>query len=362
MEELLAVLGVEAGAFHRSVEEDLAKITGGKAQKHTIVPLQRGASIRGYARVHLEGADPSSLVVMIMKDPDPAKGVEEVMESGAVKELPFVNVQKHLEACGTPVPKIYHYNEERGLLYLEDCGDLHLRWAAEDGEEEKQRWFGAAVDELVKIQVDGTGRESKDFIGFMARFDRRLLRWELDHFMEYAVKNRMDGKLEPPHQDTINRSFDSMVQELRSSPYALQHRDYHMDNLLIHDGRIRVIDFQDALMGPLPYDLACFLYDRDTGALLGKELIERLVERYMDGYEERGGVLDRGAFRRTLDLCVLHRMLKVVGRFHFIDQVKKRPEYLRFIPFMLPVIREHLEKDGQRKALLDVLSICLPEL
>jgi len=158
-------------------------------------------------------------------------------------------------------------------------------------------------------------------------------------------------------------SFERITDALRAGPYALQHRDYQLDNLLIKDGRIRVIDFQDALMGPLAYDLACLLYDRDTSALLGPELIEHVVDYYPKAYEERSGKrLDRKEYRRCFELCVIHRMLKVIGRFHFIDQVKKRPEYLPFNRFMLPVIVDYLGRAPETRDLLEVVVRRLPEI
>jgi hypothetical protein len=365
MEQLCRRLGIDQKELTRSVENDLAKISGWPADGFQLREIPGGASVRGYCRIELgPKAETRSLALMILSDPDPAKGVEEVMAAGLIRELPFENVQRHLKSCGVAVPEIYYYNRERGLIYMEDLGPVHLRQVAEgNGADQRRLGFEAAINELVKIQVDATRKPSPDFLGFLVRFDRGLLRWEFDHFTEYAIQKRFPGRLTAQDEARIGARFEAMTEELASGLYTLQHRDYHMDNLLIKDGRVRVIDFQDALMGPLPYDLACLLYDRDTSAVLGRELIEHLVRFYAEAYEARSGEpLPRARFQRQFELCVIHRMLKVVGRFHFIDQVKKRPEYLRFNRFMLPVIAEYLGRDDQGRELLSIFNRYLPEL
>lgn len=364
METLVRRLGIDQAALEREIARDLERMRG-KGAAFTLTEIPGGASNRGYCRVQFQnGAAPGSLVLMVLSDPDPAKGVEEVMATGVIKELPFINVHRHLEACGVAVPEIYHYNSARGLIYLEDLGDVALRNVVESADAAGRREaFEIAARELVKIQVDGTRRPSSDFLGFLVKFDRKLLMWELDHFTEFAIKNRFPGAPLPADDRRITEIFSAMSDELLAGPYALQHRDYHMDNLLWRDGRLRVIDFQDALMGPLAYDLACLLYDRDTSAVLGKPLIEHLVNFYADEYEARSGEpLDRKIYRRNFELCVIHRMLKVVGRFHFIDQVKKRPEYLRFNPYMLPAIADYLGREPMGAELLGIIAKYLPEL
>ena len=365
MKELLQRLGIKESDFFAAVEADLGTITGTAGARHEMAAIPGGASIRGYARVRLPGSGPlPSLVLMVLSDPDPAKGVEEVMAAGLIKELPFINVHRHLRAAGVAVPEIYHYNRNCGLIYLEDLGSVHLRQHIEPGSpERKQEGFEAAIRELCKVQVDANNLKSTDFLGFLVKFDHDLLMWELNHFTEYAIDKRFPGALRPADASAISAHFEAITAELLAGPYALQHRDYHMDNLLVPAGRVRVIDFQDAFMGPLAYDLACLLYDRDTSTILGPDLIARLVDYYADEYEKRSGqALDRRAYRRGFELCVIHRMLKVVGRFHFIDQVKKRPEFLPFIPHMLPPIADYLGRDGSGRALLDVICRYLPEL
>ena len=362
MKNLCARFGINPDELEKTVARDLGSIPRAAGKAFAIAAIPGGASNRGYCRITFEGAN-DGMVLMVLSDPDPAKGVEEVMATGAIKELPFVNVHRHLAAAGVPVPEIYSYNRERGLLYLQDCGNVHLRDLAEADPDSRRFGFETAIRELVKIQVDATRLPSDNFLGFLVRFDRKLLRWELDHFTEFALSARFPRALTAADQKGIAEIFEELTDEILAGPYALQHRDYHMDNLLWRHHRLWVIDFQDALMGPLAYDLACLLYDRDTSFILGPDLIRHLVAFYGDRLEERSGrPLDRAALQRNLELCVIHRLLKVVGRFHFIDQVKKRPEYLRFIPYMLPALADYLSRGPRERELLRLVAKYLPEV
>lgn len=362
MKELCARFNINESDLMTAIGGDLDRIPFAAGRKFDIKPIPGGASNRGYCRIRLEGED-RGIVLMVLSDPDPAKGVEEVMAAGIITELPFVNVHRHLAASSVPVPEIYHYNKERGLLYNQDCGTIHLRNLLESGRDIGRMGFEAAIAELVKVQLDASQRPADNFLGFKVNFDRKLLRWELDHFTEFAIQKRFPGQPSPAHLDRIGQIFEAICDEILAGPYALQHRDYMLDNLMWKDGRIWVIDFQDALMGPLAYDLACLLYDRDTSMLLGRELIQHLVDHYGDCYEARSGQkLDRAVLQRSFELCVIHRMLKVVGRFHFIDIVKKRPEYLRFIPYMLPAIVEYLGRSERDRELLEIIAGYLPEI
>jgi len=351
-----------------AVAADLREIPQADAETYRVIPITGGASNRGYCRIVFSPDGDrglKSLILMVLADPDPHKGIEEVASyADQIQELPFVNVQKHLAAAGVAVPELYYYNREHGLLYLEDFGDVLLRNVVQDQPEAEQRkWMEAAIDELVKLQIAGTRRPNPRFLGFVMRFDHELLFWELNHFTDYAIRDRFPGALIPEDENTINRSFENITRRLLESPYWLQHRDWHMDNLMIRDGQIKVIDFQDALMGPFTYDLACLLYDRDTSAILGDKLIERLVAYYADRFQSAsGGALDLKRYRETFDLCVLHRMFKVVGRFHYIHSVKKRPEFLVFLPPMHRALREYLSSHQELSELHHIIAKYVKEL
>jgi aminoglycoside/choline kinase family phosphotransferase len=368
MKSFCEKLGVDYVRISAEVARDLQELKGRSAD-FSVTPITRGASNRGYCRILVsgygEGLIPASLILMVLSDPDPHKGIEEVTRlAGEIQELPFINVLKHFRACGVAVPELYHYNQDAGLLYLEDFGRVMLRDAVRDRPDEvKRHYFKAAIDELVKLQVRGTGHDNPGFLGFKIKFDRDLLFWELNHFTDYAVRDRIPGMPFPEDEMLIERYFNQLADMLIAAPYILCHRDYQIDNLLVQDEAIKVIDFQDALMGPRAYDLACLLYDRDTAFILGDELIEGLIAWYADRYEAASGEsLDREKFRKNFDLCVLHRAFKVVGRFYYIHSVKKRDEFLDWIPPMYQVLRTYLKRCPEMADLQGILAKYLPEL
>jgi aminoglycoside/choline kinase family phosphotransferase len=148
---------------------------------------------------------------------------------------------------------------------------------------------------------------------------------------------------------------------MAAQPTVLTHRDYHSRNLMVDGGRLGVIDFQDALMGPAGYDLASLL--RDAYIALDESLIDELIAEYLDRMEQAGaGRGDRSAFRRLFDFISIQRNLKAAGRFVYIDRVKKNPKFLADIPRVLGYVRRNLAKYPELSTLRKHLVPYVPEL
>jgi aminoglycoside/choline kinase family phosphotransferase len=109
----------------------------------------------------------------------------------------------------------------------------------------------------------------------------------------------------------------------------------------VQDGRLRIIDFQDALLGPDAYDLAALLTDRTTGTIVGAALEAELIERFCRG-RDAAGLPGGGDFAGRYRACALHRALKVIGRFHFLELVLGKPGYLAYLPSVYAVARRML--------------------
>jgi len=357
-------LEIEPRSISPALTKDLAGLGFGPGFK--IIGLPGGASNRGYLRVKFNaGARPPSLVVMVLREPDFKQGVEEVLEDGfEITELPFLSVLKHFQAAGVGVPGLKHYNQARGLIYIEDLGDKLLRHAIlESGPKARLLWLKKAVDELVLLQLGAGSIPDDKFIGYRARFSRKLLRWELEHFREWAIEKRPVAQLNQKEAQMLDRAFSQIEDEMFGAPCILSHRDYHIDNLMVVRGKIRVIDFQDAFLAAYPYDLACLLYDRDSSQILGEKLIAQTISYYFDRLAQKGyRPLDFKAYRRLFDLCVLHRAFKVVGRFYYLAVFKHKPEYLDFMPMEYEVLGKYLSRFKELVALKKVLQNHLPEL
>jgi len=310
----------------------------------TVAPLAGDASNRRYFRVQLAGGPPRSLVLMQLAEPEAFKQSEEAVSGASVSitELPFINILNHLAKADVAVPTLYYYDQAAGLLYLEDFGDVLLTQACVNASRSDiTTLYRDAIDMLVRIHQKATSPVNQACLAFHRRFDVPLLMWEFDHFLEYGVVARLGKPMRADDEQPVRAEFQRIAELLAAQPRVFTHRDYHSRNLMVDDGRLGVLDFQDALMGPATYDLASLL--RDAYIALEESLIDELVQYYLDRMAEQGAVwADRAAFRRLFDLTSIQRNLKAAGRFVYIDQVKKNPKFLSDIPRVLGYVRRNL--------------------
>ena len=334
------------------------------------VPLAGDASNRRYYRLHVKEAPVSSLILMQLADPEGFKLSEEAV-SGAgseIAELPFINILKHLKAHGASVPDLYFYDEAAGLLYLEDFGDITLAQACKGAPlQVVERWYSQAIDQLVHLHVGVSQPSASACMAFTRSFDVPLYLWEFDHFLEYGIVTRQGRPMCAEDCIPVREEFQKIAEWLTSQPQVFTHRDYHSRNLMVNGERLGIIDFQDALMGPVTYDLASLL--RDSYIALDEVFIDRLIARYVEGMcqnlslPQQTAMLfhDPEAFRRLFDFTSIQRNLKAAGRFVYIDQVKGNPNFLASIPQTLKNVRANLNKYPQLNRLLTHLSPYIPE-
>jgi aminoglycoside/choline kinase family phosphotransferase len=295
-----------------ALEPALREVWGELPADATLERLPGQLSTRSYYRVKSALRTPESLVVMRLAEADTA--------TLAGKELPFVSVQRQLAALSIRVPAIYADHSARGLVVLEDLGDETFE--ARLARTPRVGWselYGRAIDLLADLH-ERTGARG-DGIAYTRAFDAKLLRWELEHFREWGLA-ACGHALSAAEAALLDQSFSRLVEELLALPQAFTHRDYQSRNLMWSPaGELVVIDFQDALLGPLGYDLAALLCD--SYVALDAELQERALARYA---ARRG--LELGPLTRAFRLVSLQRKLKDTGRFVFIDQVRGIPSFL----------------------------------
>lgn len=327
---------------------------GSAARVVEVQTLAGDASTRRYARLQLAGADaPPTVVAMILADRGIAMSSDELaVFKEAPRELPYLNVHRFLVGLGVTVPEVYVDAAERGVLLLEDIGDTALWDRAQDADAAcVLDLYRQAIDQLLLIQIDGTRRRDDSCIAFQQAFDERLFVWEFEHFIEFGIEKHLDQPLPKRDATLLRAHFAAMAKRLDAQPRFLNHRDYHSWNLYVQDDRIRVIDFQDALLAPAPYDLATLLGDRDTPRLIRPEIEEQLLDYYMTQWNQRADFkLVRKECEDLYFLCALQKALKVVGRFHYLNLVKGKPGYMRYMPStvrqvlrLLPRFPEHRE-------------------
>jgi N-acetylmuramate 1-kinase len=308
------------------------EITGGG--EGSVQTMVGDASTRRYHRVRIPGGSPASLVLMELPD-DPLKS-EEASAGGPPPELPFLNVQRYLAAGGIPVPRVYKVDMAQGLVALEDLGDRTFESVVKDGSRsQRQRFYRAAIEQIAQIQALGRRNSAPGCIAFSRRFDRTLLRWELDHFREWYLEAERGAQLTDAERADLDGAFDWLAGELARLPVVLVHRDFQSRNLMVVGERpeLRVIDFQDALLGTEAYDLVALL--RDSYVVLAPDELDELVGAFV----QVAGIADEATFRRLFLMQTLQRKLKDIGRFVFIDRVRKNPSFLRWIPATAGYIR-----------------------
>ncbi len=345
----------------------LREIFGGDPGRVKVAPLAGDASARTYYRLLPEKGE--SRVLMCLNDAGRPLGSEEIGGVGGdeLRELPFVNVQRHLARAGVAVPTIHDYDRERGLLLLEDLGDNLLDRMAERGFGQKVRGaYRAAVDELVKIHAGASSPGPDPCYAFLQSFDEKLYVWEFRHFVENTLEARRGVSLTGEERQVLEEIFNETARRLSSLPRVFTHRDYHSKNLVLQarEGggwRARVIDFQDALLGPAQYDLASLL--RDSYVALEEEFIGELAARYLEGRKGADGFSpDPETFREDLELQAVQRNMKAIGRFDYIDIVKGNPGYLRHIPRTMGYLRKNLSRLPELEPLRRVLGKYVEEL
>ena len=158
----------------------------------------------------------------------------------------------------------------------------------------------------------------------------------------------------------IRAEMQKIAEQLATQQTVFTHRDYHSRNLMVQDERIRVIDFQDALMGPATYDLASLL--RDSYLSLDQELSDELIVRYLEGMAKAGAPLNPMQFMRLFDLTSIQRNLKAAGRFVYILLEKNNDRFMPYVPRTLANVKRNLEKYQGLHTLRAALARYVPEL
>ncbi|MBI3182574.1 MAG: phosphotransferase [Myxococcales bacterium] len=332
----------------------IAETTGVSSSHSPVKKLKGDASNRSYYRV---GAPPSSYVVMVM--PPDAGRSEEATRGGPPKELPFLNVQRYLKRLGVRVPEILRYDEQAGMMVLEDLGDVTFEAALVQGD--REALYGRAVELLAMLRSRAERDADPDCLAFTRAFDEDLYDWELHHFREWGLETWSGKQPRAAERAELDKIFRRISSRLAAEPRGFTHRDYQSRNLMVKGGEIAVIDFQDALLGPRQYDLVALL--RDSYVELDRAFVERMLDRYLGAFErESGERIDAAAFKDLFDLLTVQRKLKDAGRFEYISRVKGNPGFLVSIPASLRYVRQALERRPELGDLRAIVARYVPEL
>lgn len=355
-------------AMDAKLEHEIDIAIATKWGKETVIsraePLTGDASSRSYARLHLSGSSPATTVVMILSGSAlPLSSDELAVFKEPLKELPYLNVYRFLQSLGVTVPETYYNGSKDGFLLLEDIGDVSLREAAHGlSATQIEGLYKKAIDQLVRLQVEGTRRSDESCIAFQQAFDHRLFMWEFEHFIEWGLEKREGKPLSAAEGKELRDMFDEISTRLDRARRFLNHRDYHSWNLFVQNNDIRVIDFQDALLAPATYDLETLLNDRDTPTVISPALEQALVNYYHTVWHDSGGsAMAQDQMWEEYNLCLLQKASKVVGRFYYLEIEKKKTGYSRYIPPTLATVRRVVARLPQYRRLQEIIASHFPE-
>jgi aminoglycoside/choline kinase family phosphotransferase len=315
------------------------------------------ASTRRYHRVRT-GGSPSSVVVMEL----PADAPPPVSPGVGPPGPTFVAMQRYFEAGGFPVPRVFRAELDRGLIALEDLGDLTLDAAVRKADSgERLSLYARAVTLVAELQQLGQTRPDPSCIAFQRRFDERMLRWELEHFREWFLEKEREVRPDPAEASVLGQAFDWLARSLADSPAVLVHRDFQSRNLMLAPapaGRddLKVIDFQDSLLGSRVYDLVALLRDSYV------ELSPGEVSELLDVFAAAAKICSLPTLRKLFHMQTVQRKLKDAGRFVFLDRVRGNPSYRRWIPTSLRYVAQALPEVPELAAAAAILRRHVPEL
>jgi len=317
--------------------------SGLAARQSRVVALTGDASTRRYFRVI--PSDGPSIVLALHEGP---------IDFTA---LPFVAVARLLSRMPLPVPDVLGHADTLGILALEDLGDVTLQshvGAATPTEHEAL--YRQAVAFIGVLQHRGAELLTPSDIPSQLAFDVEKLTWEMDFFVKHFLEGYRGAVVSTGERSALAREWAEIVAELAGEPRVLCHRDYHSRNLMVHDGQLYMIDFQDARMGPDTYDLASLLRDSYVD-ITGLEL-----DRFLAYFLAVKGITDATEFRRRFDLMALQRNLKALGTFGYQAAARRNPIYIQYIPRTLRYVRDNVQKYTRFSRLRDLLSTHIDEL
>jgi len=323
---------VISNVFESSASDRLARfITQQGIASREVTPLTPDASTRKYYRIGWKKRTAVAAVYPEAFDPE---------------FHPYLDVTRLFLDCDIPVPEIYAVDGAAGIIVQEDLGDRQLFQVYEnESDEQCDEYKEQAVALIAKIQKATERANEMQSIASRLAFDEAKLSWELDFFFDHYFGSLRQENLRHAEVAELKAELNDVAAELAAVPRVLCHRDYHASNLMIDNKKqIRVVDHQDARMGPASYDLVSFLLDRQP---CPPSLAELRTHRLFFLEERRVlnlGAIDPDDFALEFRLMTIQRGLKATGTFSYQTAVAGRAAaYQHFIQPTLQIVLQAVE-------------------
>ena len=299
-----------------------------------MVPASEDASFRRYFRVRYASAS------------------HIVMDAPPIQEDcgPFVKIAGALDALGLHVPRVLAANLEQGFLLLTDLGDR--QYLTELSNSNAHWLYSDALDALLRLQIGGDPATA-----LLPSYDHALLHREMELFRVWFLEKHSELALTEEENRVLGATFDILSKNALGQPRVWVHRDYHSRNLMITESaNPGVLDFQDAVIGPVTYDLVSLL--RDCYVAWTREQVEAWALGYFEQLHNLrlAGLGDEAQFLRWFDLMGVQRHLKAIGIFARLRIRDGKPGYLKDIPRTLGYVLEVAALYPELSQLSDLLQ------
>ncbi len=260
----------------------------------------------------------------------------------------FIHVQGLLLDAGVTAPAIVARAVESGYLLLSDLGvTTYLQRLDSDN---AAFMYSSAVDALLKFQLASEP-------GKLPEFDRAFVLREMNLFPEWYIGRHLGVTLNDKQQKQLDGVFEAITANVLAQQQVYMHRDFHSRNLMwLEQGNPGVLDFQDAVYGPITYDLASLL--RDAYIQWDEEIVLDWVVRYWQSAKQVGLPVnpDIDAFYRDFEFMALQRHLKILGIFCRLNYRDSKPNYLGDLPTVMDYVRRTAGRYTELKPLLRLLD------
>ncbi len=271
---------------------------------------------------------------------------------------PFIQVAGYLESMQLNAPRVLEANLEDGFLLLTDLGSVQYLAELKQNADSSDTLYADALAALLVMQARGEAFQS-----LLPTYDDTLLRFELSLFRDWLCEKHL-GIIFSDADDAHWRELcERLVINALDQPQVFVHRDYHSRNLMVTvDNNPGILDFQDAVEGPLTYDLVSLL--KDCYVKWSEAQVAGWMQDYCDKSRDAGlHSLSSGEFSRNFDLMGVHRHLKAAGIFARLNHRDGKPGYMRDVPRTLSYIVDLGTQYAELGFLVELIKErCLPEL
>jgi len=299
----------------------------------SVAPASDDASFRRYFRIRRGEAQPSLVAMDAPPDRENC--------------LAFVHVAHLFAEAGVHVPEIRAQDLERGFVLLSDLGSTTYLDALD--ERSAGRLYGDALDALLRIQLASRP-------GVLPDYDKQLLERELRLFPDWYVARQLQRELGAAQREILEKAFSTLLANNLGQARVFVHRDYHSRNLMVCEPCPGILDFQDAVYGPITYDLASLL--RDAYVAWEEERVIDWAVRYWEkarkAYLPVAG--DFADFYRDFEWMGAQRQLKVLGIFARLLFRDGKDGYLKDQPLVMRYLRRTCERYRELAALAHLLD------